>query len=113
MDEFRYQQSIIRAAKARGWTVFVVHDSQYVSCKGWPDLTMRHPVHGVIVAELKSKRGRVTPEQHEWMDSLFDAGLRVYLWKLGKTKWSEVIDVLEGNSRADLGKALSRWDTPV
>src|SRR6185437_7483375 len=44
-----------------------------VSVKGWVDWTIRGP-RGVLFRELKSQRGRVEPEQREWLDALASDG---------------------------------------
>jgi len=51
-----------------------------VSVKGWPDWTIRGP-RGVLFRELKSQRGRVEPEQQEWLDALTAAGADAGVWR--------------------------------
>ena len=51
-----------------------------VSVKGWPDWTIRGP-RGVLFRELKSQRGRVEPEQREWLDALAAAAADVDVWR--------------------------------
>ena len=51
-----------------------------VSVKGWPDWSIRGP-RGVLFRELKSQRGRVEPEQREWLDALAAAGADVDVWR--------------------------------
>jgi hypothetical protein len=41
--------------------------------KGYPDWTIVGPL-GVLFWELKTERGRVTPEQRAWLDALTAAG---------------------------------------
>ena len=48
--------------------------------KGWPDLVICGP-EKVIIVELKSPRGKVTKEQHEWLISLSRAGISCYVWR--------------------------------
>ena len=38
--------------------------------RGFPDIVLAHPDHGLIVAELKTARGRLGPGQQEWQDDL-------------------------------------------
>lgn len=35
----------------------------------------------LVFAELKSTRGRVTPEQQAWLDQLPATGTETYLWR--------------------------------
>ena len=51
-----------------------------VSVKGWPDWTIRGP-RGVLFRELKAQRGRVAPEQQEWLDALAASGADVGVWR--------------------------------
>ena len=43
--------------------------------KGWPDLFLAHPDLGVLVIECKSRRGRLTVVQSDWLDALTAAGV--------------------------------------
>lgn len=63
------------AMNARGqWRTAVAGDG-----KGFPDLVLVRD--RVIFAELKTDRGRTTPEQHAWADHLRAAGAEYYLWR--------------------------------
>lgn len=84
-------------AQLNGWRVFHVSDSrrevidrrQGVSrlvgdelAKGWPDLVLVHPRRGLLlVRELKSDRGRVRPEQKEWLEALRAVGVDADVWR--------------------------------
>lgn len=64
-----------RAAMTKhGWRTPVAADG-----KGFPDLLL---VRGkrLIVAELKSRTGRLTAEQQDWLDALADVA-DVYVWR--------------------------------
>ena len=95
MDEASFQAGVIEYARLNGWLVFHVSDSRKevirggVSrlvgdqlAKGWPDLALVHPKRGLfLVRELKSDRGRLRPEQKEWLDALRAAGVDVDVWR--------------------------------
>lgn len=49
------------------------------SKKGFPDLVIAGE-GGVIFAELKSKRGKLTDSQGEWLGTLLAAGATAYVW---------------------------------
>jgi len=51
-----------------------------VSVKGWCDWTIRGP-SGVLFRELKSQRGRVEPEQQQWLDALAASGADAGVWR--------------------------------
>lgn len=78
------------AQTAQGWRTTVQGDG-----KGYPDITAVHPRHGVIFAELKTDKGRLSPEQVEWVSALSRAGARIYVWRPSCFD-SEVLPVLKG-----------------
>lgn len=96
MTEAQFQEGVIAFARLCGWRVFHVSDSRRevvdrrrgVSrmvgdelAKGWPDLVLVHPKRGLLVRELKSDRGRLTPEQKEWLAALAAVGVDVDVWR--------------------------------
>jgi hypothetical protein len=58
----------------------VARNRKNVSVKGWPDWTIRGP-RGVLIRELKTQRGKVEPEQQEWLDALAASGADVGVWR--------------------------------
>lgn len=46
---------------------------------GFPDLVIVG--NAVIFVELKSQRGRVSPEQQAWLDALMRAGVEAHVWR--------------------------------
>jgi hypothetical protein len=49
--------------------------------RGWPDIALCRPPR-LILAELKSEFGKVTPQQAEWLADLARCpGVEVYLWR--------------------------------
>ena len=80
MTEKELRQSIVRAAKELGWRVYFSWTSIH-SPKGFPDLCM---VRGnrLLFAELKTDRGKMTPEQESWGIDLSASGrAEWYLWR--------------------------------
>jgi hypothetical protein len=75
-----------RAAQiGKSWQTPVRHDA-----KGWPDLVLVRD--RVIFVELKTDKGRVRPEQKDWIDLLQSAGQEVYVWR--PSDWDEAVSVL-------------------
>ena len=73
------------------WATPVKYDG-----KGWPDLTLCHPdTRQVLFVEVKTARGRVTPEQAEWLDALPSG--QVAVWR--PADWPEIV------ARLSFGKA--------
>lgn len=55
--------------------------------KGRPDiLAVRERL---IVAELKSKSGRMTAEQSEWIERCRAAGVEAYVWR--PSDWPDIV----------------------
>lgn len=96
VPERAFQTAVIELAERLRYRVAHFHDSRrevrprvFVGDKraaGWPDLVMTR-ANRLILAELKSEKGRVRPEQQEWLHALRNttAGLtgllEVYIWR--------------------------------
>lgn len=80
MLERDLQGAVVELARMLGWLVYHTHDSRH-SAAGFPDLVMVHPGSGALLfAELKTARGKVTPEQWEWLRALAVRGVS-FLWR--------------------------------
>jgi len=73
MTERQLQEAIIAAARALGYLCYHVYDSRR-SVPGFPDLVLLRGSRA-IVYELKTERGRVRPEQHDWLAAFNAAGI--------------------------------------
>lgn len=90
ISETAFQQTIIDMAQVLGWRCMHVRRSKVrqdqwataTSIPGWPDLFMWHTgQRRVIAVELKSEKGRVTPEQTEVLAQLKASGLETFVWR--------------------------------
>lgn len=81
MDEDKLQQVVIDRANHWGWLVAHFRSARTAAGgwvtpvaadgRGFPDLVMVHPSVGrLLVVELKSQKGKVTPEQQEWLTAV-------------------------------------------
>lgn len=67
--------------KLFGWKIYFSWTSIH-SPRGFPDLVLaNHDQKRVIFAELKNEKGRLTPAQEEWLDTLKACGQEDYLWR--------------------------------
>lgn len=101
-SERQFQAAVLDVARLQGWRVFHAHDSRRQikpgvhvgdrDAAGFPDLVLCRPPR-LLVAELKSARGRLRPEQREWL-GLFEQLERVesYLWR--PADWENVVEIL-------------------
>jgi hypothetical protein len=94
MTEAQLQDNVIATAHLFGWRV--AHFRAAMTKHGW-----RTPVSAdgkgfvdlvltrdrVIFAELKSQRGRTSPEQQDWLAALSDAGAEVYVFR--PAEWAD------------------------
>jgi len=77
------------ARTAQGWRTAMTGD------KGFPDIVAaRNGVH--VFAELKTDKGRVSPEQKSWLAALAFVGNaraanHVYLWR--PKDWDQIVEV--------------------
>jgi hypothetical protein len=90
VTEAEFQAKVIDLAKWCGWRVFHPRPAQYKDGRyathytgeaGFPDLVLCHAKKGLIFAELKADKGRVTVGQQMWLHELEEAGAEVYLWQ--------------------------------
>ena len=79
MNEKQFQAQVIQLARMNGWRVFhpmkmQARDGTWRTAlsgdKGWPDLVLAHQQRGLIVAELKTDTGKLSPDQHAWLTAL-------------------------------------------
>jgi hypothetical protein len=89
-SERAFQDKVIAVAIMYGWKVqhsrpamlpgggWATHIQGHV---GFPDLVLVHRDRGVIYAELKAERGKVSPSQADWLETLTAAGAETYLWR--------------------------------
>jgi hypothetical protein len=88
--EADWQRVVVDAAHAFGWRVAHFRPALTekgwrtpveADGKGWPDLVLVRD--RVIYAELKSKTGRLSADQVEWVRRLERAGQECYVWRPG------------------------------
>lgn len=101
--EAPFQRLVTDAAEIFGWLWYHSADSRRDN-PGFPDLTMVRvvPPYALILAELKTERGRLRAEQCMWATALLRAGVRYYLWR--PSNWSEILAVLQGDFPHEEGK---------
>lgn len=85
--ESAFQSKVIALAKTLGLSCYHTHDSRR-SVKGFPDLVIVGP-RGVLWRELKTTKGRVSPEQTDWLARINNAGQDADVWR--PTDWPEPI----------------------
>ena len=91
ITEKAFQQAVMDQAKLDGWLGFHPWTSIH-SPAGFPDCCfVRGP--RLILAELKTEKGKLTPAQREWRDRLSDVPvIEYYLWR--PSDWTAIIATL-------------------
>ncbi len=84
---YKWKVAHFRAAMNRRgqWSTPVQADGA-----GFPDLLMVRD--RVIAAELKSEKGKTSPEQDEWIAQFRTAGIEAFVWK--PADWDAIVEVL-------------------
>jgi hypothetical protein len=84
VTEKNLTQAIYDCARRLGWLSLHIYDARR-STPGFPDLLLLRPPR-IIVAELKTETGRLSPYQVEWLDRFRELdGVEVYEWR--PTQW--------------------------
>ena len=79
-SEKQFQETVVQFAKLHGWLVFHAFDSRR-SEPGWPDLALCRPPR-LVLAELKSDRGFLSPRQKQWLAALGECtNLEMGVWR--------------------------------
>jgi hypothetical protein len=79
LTEARFMAQVVEYARLMGWRTYHTRRSEG-SEAGFPDLVLvRRP--RIVWAELKSERGKATPQQLVWLLELLECRQEVYLWR--------------------------------
>lgn len=115
-DEFRRREAAVMSendllskvrglAATLGWLVYHTHDSRR-SEPGFPDLVLVHGAR-LLYRELKTAKGKVTPEQAAWLGALSDARADVGIWRPMDLYDGTIRDVLtDGRDPATIERLL-------
>lgn len=83
--------------------------------KGFPDVVAVHPDGRLVIAELKSQRGPIQPEQPPWLRDFANADApEVYLWR--PSDMDGIAQILQPGYTAPLSGTLvlpARWASPT
>lgn len=70
-----------RLARNAGYLTYHTHRSDR-SERGWFDLACAKPGHPLLLAELKTQRGKLSKEQLWWYEAVSQAtGVEAYIWR--------------------------------
>jgi hypothetical protein len=76
------QKAVLDLARRHGWVSFHVPDSRRVTVRGMPDLVMINELQSrLMFVELKTRTGKLRPEQVFWLRVLDSAGVETHVWR--------------------------------
>jgi hypothetical protein len=79
-SERDFQRAVIDLIRWLGLLSFHSTDSRRDTSAGFPDLVISGQ-GGVLYRELKSERGRLRPEQLDWLSRLTQGGADAAIWR--------------------------------
>lgn len=80
-SEGRLLREVRQLAQNAGYLTYHTYRSDR-SEKGWFDLACAKPGHPLILAELKTQRGKLTMAQRRWVDAVTQAtGVETHVWR--------------------------------
>ena len=88
--EKRFLERVRRLAREHGYATYHTHRSEH-SERGFVDLVLCNG-HSLLLVELKSREGKLTRDQQQWLSLLTHAGAECYCWT--PTDWPAIIDRL-------------------
>lgn len=93
VPERDFQATVVDLAVLKGWRAWHDNDSRR-NAAGLPDLILLRPPR-LLFVELKTERGRIQPEQQQWIDELGRCpGVEVHLWRPGDWSSGVIEEVL-------------------
>jgi len=93
ITEAQHQAAIVELASLAGWLVYYVPDSRKCP-RGFPDLVLVRPPL-VLFIECKTDKGKLRPEQREWLEALYRCGtVQARVWR--PRDWNEIAETLGG-----------------
>lgn len=99
ISEREFQGIIQQVALLHGFELgYHTHDSRR-SEPGFPDLVLVSSRHGrILFRELKTDKGRVSPDQRKWIDGLTAAGADAGVWRPEDLRSGRVTQELRGTN---------------
>jgi VRR-NUC domain len=88
--ERQFQAQVESLLKMLGWRYYHTWKS-FNSARGFPDIFAVRPPRAVAM-ELKTARGKVTPEQQAWVKAMAECGVEAGIWR--PDEWDELVELV-------------------
>lgn len=93
VTEKQWLQQVVELAKLLGYDYYHTWRSIH-SPAGFPDLVLVNPTkRKLLVVELKTGKGKLTPLQEKWIKYFKDCGVEAYVWR--PFQWEEIVACLK------------------
>ena len=90
--ERSFMARVIAEANQAGYLVYHTFNAKR-SPKGFPDVVLAKAGSPILLCELKTERGKVTPEQATWLEVLASVtGVESHLWR--PDDWATIVQTL-------------------
>lgn len=110
MTEDALLAQVRRLASDVGWLTYHTHDSRR-SESGFPDLVLISPRQGrILFRELKTMRGRVSPDQKIWIEGLTAVGQDAGVWRPDDLVEERILGELRAPASAPKEPESFAWD---
>jgi hypothetical protein len=93
MSERQFQDLLVETAITLGYVTYHTHDSRR-SDPGFPDLVCVKPGRPVLFVEVKAEKGRVSPIQQLWVDTINEASGDAMALVIRPRDWMVFLELL-------------------
>ena len=94
ISEEAFFEQIRELAQRTHWKLYHTYDSRR-SYGGFFDVVAGKAGHPLVLAELKTEKGKLTPDQMEWQEIVRQStGLQQYLWRPAQLQ--AIADIMSG-----------------
>jgi hypothetical protein len=91
VTEAQFLRQVLHLAALFSWRAYHPQLSKW-SERGWPDVALVRPPRFVL-AELKSEKGKITPQQQDWLDDLSRCpGVESFVWR--PSDFEAIVEIL-------------------
>jgi hypothetical protein len=93
LKEREFQDLITEAAVLNGYLTYHTHDSRR-SDPGFPDLVCVKPGRPILFLEVKAEKGRVSPTQQVWCDTINETEGTALAMVVRPRDWLTLLELL-------------------
>ncbi|MBO0838553.1 MAG: hypothetical protein J2P28_23985 [Actinobacteria bacterium] len=107
MSERELDEAVRALAAGLGLLAYHTRDSRR-SAAGFPDWVIAGPRCGLVFAECKAQRGRLSADQKRWGEVLLGCGQAWYVWRPADLVSGEIARILSGAAGLKIAAEFAR-----